>query len=407
MLIKNKTLSGSYSIEVTGYDWGPSVNKAILTFEKEISEVTKDLFKVEEVKECNEGVQGFPRTVTNVYLSDAKGNKVKEASKNVTLELKVSPKEGNAFIFSSKVDKNCWTNPYLLRISLAEGKILKSGEEEVTAVTINEKFVTKFLPTVDRFKEGIYSKDGDISMKYAYYEPDDDKKSPLIIWLHGVGEGGRDTTITTLGNRVGALIEDKIQNKFGGAYVLVPQSPTMWMDCTGNAEYTNDGKAIYTKSLFNLIKYYVDSNERIDRNKIYIGGCSNGGYMTIKMLFQDPEYFAAAYPICEAYNDSWISDEEITSIKNVPIWFTYAKNDRGVDPNENSKATIDRLIKAGNVNLHKSVFDSVVDTSGLYKDEVGNPYEYPGHFSWIYVFNDECKEGKESLWSWLAKQSKA
>ena len=55
MLIKNKTLSGSYSIEVTGYDWGPSVNKAILTFEKEISEVTKDLFKVEEVKECNEG----------------------------------------------------------------------------------------------------------------------------------------------------------------------------------------------------------------------------------------------------------------------------------------------------------------------------------------------------------------
>lgn len=305
MLRKNKTLSGSYNIEVTGYDWGPSVNKAILTFEKEISEVTK------------------------------------------------------------------------------------------------------FLPTVDKFKEGIYSKDGDISMKYAYYEPDDDKKSPLIIWLHGVGEGGRDTTITTLGNRVGALIEDKIQNKFGGAYVLVPQSPTMWMDCTGNAEYTNDGKAIYTKSLFNLIKYYVDSNERIDRNRIYIGGCSNGGYMTIKMLFQDPEYFAAAYPICEAYNDSWISDEEITSIKNVPIWFTYAKNDRGVDPNENSKATIDRLIKAGNVNLHKSVFDSVVDTSGLYKDEEGNPYEYPGHFSWIYVFNDECKEGKESLWSWLAKQSKA
>lgn len=78
MLRKNKTLSGSYNIEVTGYDWGPSVNKAILTFEKEISEVTK------------------------------------------------------------------------------------------------------FLPTVDKFKEGIYSKDGDISMKYAYYEPDD-KKSPLII----------------------------------------------------------------------------------------------------------------------------------------------------------------------------------------------------------------------------------
>lgn len=404
----NKTLNGSYNIQVKGYDWGPSVNKAVVTIDKEVTEVNKDMFNVKESKNWYEGITEFERTVTGAYLSDEKGNKVQGPSKHITIEMKVSPNDGSPFIYDMKVGRNSWTSPYNLKISLKDGQVLKSGDEEITSLNISEVYTSKSLGVVDKFKETTYSKDGDISMKYAYFEPkEDNKKNPLIVWLHGAGEGGNDTTLITLGNRVGALVEDNIQNKFGGAYVLAPQSPTMWMDHTGNAEYTNDGSSIYNKSLLNLIKSYVSSNQDIDTDRIYIGGCSNGGYMTMSMILQDPEYFAAAYPICEAYSDSWITDNQINSIKNLPIWFTYAKNDKTVNPATTSEPTMDRLIKAGNTKVHKSVFDKVVDTSGLYKDENGNPYEYDGHWSWVYAFNDQCKDGNENLWSWVAKQTKA
>lgn len=407
--VVSTAIVGTYDIVVEGFDWGPGVTKAIITMDKELSNVTKDMFKVEEIKQSMfdpETPDVVNRTITNAYLCDENGNKVEGSSNKVILELSVHPEFGNPFLFSLQTFTNSWANPYKLNITLADGVELESGDETFKELNISDEFINRITPTVDAFKEATYENEGDISMNYAYYEPQqDDKKNPLIIWLHGAGEGGYDTQITTLGNKVGALIEDNIQNEFGGAYVLAPQSPTMWMD-QGGKEYTQDGSTIYSESLMNLIKTYVDTNEDIDTTRIYVGGCSNGGFMTMSLILDNPEYFAAAYPICEAYTDSWISDEQLDGIKELPIWFTYAMNDGTVSPEATSISTIERLINAGAKDVKVSQFDNVVDTSGLYKDTDGNPYEYDGHWSWLYAFNDECKYGEESLWSWLAKQEK-
>ncbi|MNR54363.1 hypothetical protein D3C85_1745310 [compost metagenome] len=67
--------------------------------------------------------------------------------------------------------------------------------------------------------------------------------------------------------------------------------------------------------------------------------------------------------------------------------------------------------------MHFSFFDKVVDIHGLFADAKGEPFNYIGHFSWIYALNDDCRldydgkpvvvEGKEvSLMDWLAMQSK-
>lgn len=158
--------------------------------------------------------------------------------------------------------------------------------------------------------------------------------------------------------------------------------------------------------------------------------------MTVNMITTYPEYFAAAYPVCEAYDVSWITDENIESIKAMPIWFTHAITDGTVaivegtlgadyvtftptlDENANvimldnfTNALYERLIKAGAENVYYSLFDNVVDTSGLYFKEDGvTPYEYMGHWSWIYTLNNECAEtinGAEvTLFEWIATQSK-
>ena len=59
--------------------------------------------------------------------------------------------------------------------------------------------------------------DEELTLQYAAYEPEslkNGKKNPLIIWLHGQGEGGTDTDITLLGNEVVALAKDDIQSHF-------------------------------------------------------------------------------------------------------------------------------------------------------------------------------------------------
>ena len=52
----------------------------------------------------------------------------------------------------------------------------------------------------------------------------------------------------------------------------------------------------------------------MDPYRVYIGGCSNGGYMTMNMVLRNPGFFAAAYPTCEAYMDQYISDVQIQQL---------------------------------------------------------------------------------------------
>lgn len=195
----------------------------------------------------------------------------------------------------------------------------------------------------------------------------------------------------------------------------------MWMD-NGSGQYTSDGTSKYTAALMELIKAYVNSNSDIDASRVYIGGCSNGGFMTMNMIVHYPKYFAAAYPVCEAYTNDALTDEMVESIKDMPIWFTHAKNDPTVkigtiDEDGNfvsngnySPKAYERLTEAGGSDIHFSLFDDVHDTTGLYKRADGTPYQYNGHWSWLYTLNNECKEnidGEEvTIWQWISTKSK-
>ena len=69
--------------------------------------------------------------------------------------------------------------------------------------------------------------------------------------------------------------------------------------------------------------------------------------MTVNMLTAYPEYFAAAFPVCEAYEEAWLDDEKIARLKNIPIWMTAAKSDRMVLTENHSSALYNRLVAAG------------------------------------------------------------
>lgn len=234
-------------------------------------------------------------------------------------------------------------------------------------------------------------------INYRMFEPknhNDGQAHPLIIWFHGYGEGGHlsmqiDSTPLT-GNR-GALgfASPEAQELFGGAYVIAPQCPDTW--------YYNDSSS-YDKKIMEIIKE-LKSKYPIDESRIYIAGASAGGYMTISMLIDFPDAFAAAVPVCPALVSKHNSPERVYTkteylrVKESPIWLIHAKNDPTIEMNCTSKPVYDTLKPYGNCLLTE--FENVL------VDRV----EYPGHCSWIYAArNIPRNENGESLWAWMAKQ---
>lgn len=413
--------SGSQKAYIVGDDWGPAVTKTVIELNKVIDSdsIYASNFKVVEEKEATIdwdtgeiGIITADRKVTNAYTSDAYGNQTTAASRYVTIEMYVSPDEGSPFIYNLKTGFNSWCNPYKLHVSLAKGATLTAGDQVINDLAIEANIDVagdgKICPQGEQFEMKSYTTSDGTKYSYAEHIPaTDSKKNALVIWLHGAGEGGTDPYIDILGNEVTALVSGEFQDLFEGAYVLAPQSPTMWMD-DGTGNYQNGDKgSMYADSLFEMIDAYVKANDDIDPNRVIIGGCSNGGYMTMEMVLKHPTYFAAAFPICEAFQDQYITDEQINAIKDMPIWFTYARNDETVDPTLCTEPTVARLLAAGAKNIHVSAFDDVHDTTGRFTDEAGNPRQYNGHWSWIYFDNNECyDENGVNAWQWLAKQIK-
>ena len=422
-----ETVSGTQKVFVVGDDWGPAVNKTILTLDKEVeaSSLKVENFSVTEVKENTDWVTNVgeviestsERTVTNVYLSDEKGNKVNSAKGNiVTVEMYISPNDGSPFRYDLATGSNKWVNKYQLFVSgtaTSEGKNVTVDVNNSLDLKDQNNWLTDSAYKFD-VTNSYKGTDGTV-MPYGLYSPTTDgKKHALVIWLHGAGEGvgakgnyGNDNYVDLLGNEVTSLVSDEFQSLFeGGAYVLTPQAQTMWMD-SGDGEYQNGDKgSMYEKTLFELIQKIVSENKDIDPNRVIIGGCSNGGYMTMEMVLKHPDYFYKAYPICEAFYDEYITDEMITAVKNggTELWFTYAENDTTVDPTKTAIPTIKRM-KAAGITVHTSVWKDVHDTTGRFVNDDGSAYQYNGHWSWTYFFNNQntCDDCKKNEWKWLAE----
>ena len=108
-----------------------------------------------------------------------------------------SPSEGSPFLYDIPKGLNDWANPYYLTISLGNGQSLKSDKNSITKISIDTKYTERIMPEADKFKTGKYTADS-TTLNYAHFSPKkDSRKNPLVIWLHGMGEGGTDTSIAS------------------------------------------------------------------------------------------------------------------------------------------------------------------------------------------------------------------
>ncbi len=403
--------NSEYTLVVEGFDWGPMVNKVIVGLDTPTKLVNMTDYSVvaERSHPCAVISPEFAkgnRTIVFAYVSDSKGNRKEEGS-YVTLILYVAPNSQicSALQYSQKADcrGNQWVDYNVTVTNTKTNQIWNKKKDRI-------------MPIGDDFDlSGKFEYEPGKSLTYADFLP---KKAaanaPLIIWLHGGGEGGTDPSIALMGNKAFNYASPEIQKYFGGAYVLVPQTPGAWMHDKDGKMQSGNGEDVYNVGLMALIKNYVNTHPGIDKKRIYIGGCSNGGYMSLKLLLKEPSYFAAAYISALAYQSQYISDAQINSIKNIPIWFIQSKDDKVTDPVTTVIPVYERLKKAGAKNVHFSFYNHVTDLSGMFG---GENYHFNGHWSWIYSHANQSHtefDGSEvllngkptTLMEWMAAQTK-
>ncbi|WP_033344637.1 prolyl oligopeptidase family serine peptidase [Catenuloplanes japonicus] len=223
-------------------------------------------------------------------------------------------------------------------------------------------------------------------MKYRLFTPSRTVgRRPLIVWLHGGGEGaslphGYYDNETTLRANRGALgfATPEAQKIFSGAYVVAPQSTSFWME---------DGPRF--APLINEIIVDVARRHAVDRSRIYVAGCSNGGYMSLKMTTTYPTLFAASIPVCGVVMPlgggtvPLVPDADLAAI-TTPTWLVTSLDDTTVPPQPNTVHAAE-LIPGASVTLYDQV--------------VRNGYRFPGHWSWIYLARND-----KPFWQWMSRQ---
>lgn len=402
-------------IVVRGFEWGPGVNKVIVELDTEVD----DVFPWDGMTVVT---SHYDRTVTAAYLSDSLGNRAKTSSRCVAFELETSfDCTGSPFEVDMATEHNVWADSYVVDASFTVVKDDTHFPVRLYADCIENRI----CPELDRFSvSGSFSGEYEnpltheteaLTLTYAAYEPDSLaswEQNPLLIWLHGRGEGGDDIEKAILGNEVSALTETQIQSHFTageqtGAYVLVVQTPTYWMDGGDGRESRGDMPSRYTQILMDTIEYYLGQNPDVDPDRIYLGGGSNGGFMTLEMILSYPGFFAAGFPCSAAYaervyardwnggyrmfwseyiptDEVYFTAEKAAALADTPLWFTAAVTDSIISVFEYTMPVYQSILRAGAKNCWCSMYFGVVGTES--SDTI-----YLGHWSWVYLLNDEVR----------------
>lgn len=180
------------------------------------------------------------------------------------------------------------------------------------------------------------------TIDYRYFSPvseNDKTKYPLVIWLHGMGDGAYEGKQVE-SSQIAFWASNDFQSRFKGsegAFIMAPRSL--------------EEKSIYWSDdlIFPLraaIDDFIGKNkDNVDLSRIYIGGYSMGGKMTLKMAVSYPELFAACFPICPAWTPT---TEQASLISDMPVWLTSGVLDPLVNYHFSVRPTWNNIIETNN-----------------------------------------------------------
>jgi predicted peptidase len=234
-------------------------------------------------------------------------------------------------------------------------------------------------PDFDKLLEKREYKQDKASLNYRLMKPegykDDGKHSyPLVIFLHGAGERGKDNA-AQLKHGVADFAKDDSRKKYP-CFLIAPQCPASQVWVYGSLKNLSKTKpAVEAGEMVLALLDELKKEFRIDSKRIYLTGLSMGGYGTWELLARKPDLFAAAMPICGGGDV-----KKAEKIAKIPIWCFHGDKD-GAVPVARSREMIEAIKKAGGEPKYTE-------------------YEGVGHDSWTQTYRDP------KVMAWLFEQKK-
>lgn len=387
----------SFDILAETFEWGPAVTAVIIDAGEEVNQAQVDgmAFAVSArtiLPSTDTVIYDGPRTVMAAYVSRAK-QRVNSAERDtsgnyIVLELKYGFNDTRPQLNGSTAHTY---NPYGSATAIAWPLDLYYT---VTIDGENVPYGSTIQPIVDDFVQVSNPVEGFTAQKYRMYTPpgSEGKKLPLVLFNHGFGEtyrevaNGRNNEGQTLVAQEAAITW--VTNAPEDTYVLVPQRGT-GSQAPG---YSRPGVIAFINDLI--------AQGKVDPDRVYITGLSQGGGETHTFLREYPDMFAAAIPICPL-GGSGVTVAQVETFKHVPIWYVHGATDTIVPPT-NSTTPYSRLISVGAKDARITIYPAVSTANGnrsvfgteiphaeyLGNDGLPMAYYPNGHWSWVMMFNN-------------------
>ncbi|MBN1633227.1 MAG: dienelactone hydrolase family protein [Ignavibacteria bacterium] len=255
------------------------------------------------------------------------------------------------------------------------GKSNDEQPEKINYSSSKDSIIFYNPDNTDNFRYCIYRDEKNDSLLFRLlFPPDYDSslKYPMITFLHGAGERGKDNESQL--NFAGDVFSEEETMKKYPAFVLVPQCPEeyRWVETDWSLEKHKMPES--PSKPFTLLMPLIDkiiSSYNIDTERLYIMGLSMGGFGVWDLTSRYPDKFAAAVPICGGGDE-----EQAKKLIKIPVWAFHGKLDKVVLPSR-SVNMIDAIKNAGG-NPKFTLYPDVAHGSW------NNAFSEPDLFPWLF-----------------------
>jgi predicted peptidase len=176
-----------------------------------------------------------------------------------------------------------------------------------------------------------------VKVEYLLYLPDTygkdpQQKWPLILFLHGSGEQGKDLELLRL-CEFPKLLDQQTDFPFIVVSPLLPLEANRWWSDRIDA--------------LTVLLDQIQAAYAVDATRTYVTGLSAGGFGTWEFALRYPKRFAAIVPIAGGYRyGSDLLPENICDLKDVSVWAFHGAQDNIVLPSQ-TEIMVDTLQACG------------------------------------------------------------
>jgi len=280
-----------------------------------------------------------------------------------------------------------------------DGWTLTVGSDRYTRADVDDEQVEG----LDAFAA---KKEGEIL--YRLYSPKSKAPRPLILFLHGGGQGGYDNQRQLVAD-YGPIA---FSERYPDFYIMAPQAPqpANWAP-PANMSRKNDfassdqtGKTgwyrEYLAGVCDIIRTMI-ANGQVDRRRVYVTGLSMGGAGTLRAMAVGAGLFAAAAPVCPTMTPETFNI--LRGLVNSKLWISSAYVDHTIYRHKYLVDGILALRDAGNQNAHLTLYSP--EELAAYDIATDPDMSLTARFSanhaaWVLTYHDE-----HGIMSWLTEQT--